>query len=146
MDNLMGTMLAPLIALVAWTFVVWGWLFAVRIPAIARLKVDVQKAADDPGSQPQLPVSARRVGNNYNHLHEQPTLFYALALALEVMGQAHPINVALAWGYVASRVLHSLVQGTINIIPLRFALFVLGSLILMALTLHGAMALLHHHS
>lgn len=142
----MGTMLAPLIALVGWTFVVWAWLFAVRIPAIARLKIDVQKAVDEPGSQPQLPLSVRRVGDNFNHLHEQPTLFYALALALEVMGQAHPINVALAWGYVASRVAHSLVQGTINVVPVRFALFVLGSLILMALTLHGAMALLHHHS
>lgn len=140
----MDGMLAPIVALVAWTLVMWFWMFALRIPAIARLKIDPQKAADEPGSQPMLPLSARRVGENYNHLHEQPTLFYALALAMQLGGQTQDLNIALAWAYVASRVLHSLVQATVNIIMLRFVIFVIGSLILMALTVHAALGLPHH--
>lgn len=140
----MGGMLAPIVALVAWTMVMWWWMFALRIPAIIKLKINPQKAADEPGSQPMLPLAVRRVGENYNHLHEQPTVFYALALAMQLGGQAHDINVALAWAYVASRVVHSLVQATVNVIMLRFIVFAIGSLILMALTLHGALSVMHH--
>lgn len=140
----MGGMLAPVVALVAWTMVMWWWMFALRIPAIMRLKIDTQKAADEPGSQPLLPLAARRVGENYNHLHEQPTVFYALALAMHMGGQSHEVNVALAWAYVASRVVHSLVQATVNIVMLRFVIFAIGSLILMALTLHAGLSAMHH--
>lgn len=140
----MDGMLAPVVALVAWTLVVWWWMFALRIPAIAKLKIDPQKAADEPGSQPMLPLSARRVSENYNHLHEQPTLFYALALTMQMSGQTQELNLALAWAYVASRVLHSLVQATVNVILVRFVVFAIGSLILMALTVHAALGLPHH--
>lgn len=140
----MDGMLAPIVALVAWTMVMWCWMFALRLPAIAKLKIDPQKAADQPGSQPMLPLSVRRVGDNYNHLHEQPTLFYALALSMQLAEQTQDLNVALAWAYVASRVVHSLVQATFNIITLRFVIFVIGSLILMAMTLHAALGLPHY--
>lgn len=140
----MDGMLAPVVALVAWTLVVWWWMFALRIPAIARLKIDPQKAADEPGSQPMLPLAVRRVSENYNHLHEQPTLFYALALAMHLGGQTQELNLALAWAYVASRVVHSLVQATVNVILVRFVVFAIGSLILMAMTVHAALGLPHH--
>ena len=83
--------------------------------------------------------------HNYNHLMEQPTLFYAITLSLALLGAGGGFNLYLAWAYVVLRVLHSLVQGTINLIAYRFALFALSSLALIALTLHAAMALLHHH-
>jgi hypothetical protein len=140
----MDGMLAPVIALVAWTLVVWWWMFALRIPAIAKLKIDPQKAADEPGSQPMLPLSVRRVSDNYNHLHEQPTIFYALALAMQIGGQTQELNLWLAWAYVGSRVLHSLVQATVNVVSLRFVIFAIGSLILMAMTVHAALGLPHH--
>ena len=54
--------------------------------------------------------------HNYNHLMEQPTLFYAIALTLALMSFGARINYWLAWGYVGLRILHSIVQATVNVV------------------------------
>jgi hypothetical protein len=87
-----------------------------------------------------LPANVRWKADNYNHLFEQPTVFYAVALALAVLGQGSGINATLAWAYVATRMAHSLFQATVNKIEVRFALFALSSLILIALTFNAARA------
>lgn len=133
-------LIGPLLALVGWTFVMWFWVFAVRIPAVARLKLDVQESART-GSLP-LPPAVRWVGDNYNHLHEQPTLFYALALAAQVTGVTDPITIGIGWTYVALRVVHSLIQATVNIIAARFTVFIISSLVLLALLVRIVMAIL----
>jgi hypothetical protein len=125
-------MIAPVLALVGWTFVMWFWMYATRIPAIQRAKVDMAELSRS-GAPLVLPPEVARVADNYNHLHEQPTIFYALALAAQLAGAADGVNVALAWAYVAVRISHSLIQATKNVIPVRFAVFSLGSLVLMAL-------------
>jgi hypothetical protein len=125
-------MIAPVLALVAWTFVMWVWMYATRIPAMQRAKIDVAELSRT-GKKLELPPEVSRVADNYNHLHEQPTIFYALALAAQLAGAADATNVGLAWAYVGSRVAHSLVQATKNVIPVRFALFTLGSVLLMIL-------------
>ena len=131
-------MIAPVLALVGWTFVMWVWMYATRIPAMQRAKIDVAELSRT-GAALELPAEVARVADNYNHLHEQPTLFYALALAAQLAGAADPTNVALAWAYVAVRVAHSFVQATKNVIPVRFALFALGSLVLFALLVRTAL-------
>jgi hypothetical protein len=73
---------------------------------------------------------------------EQPTIFYAIAFALALMGEGGGFNLVLAWSYVGLRVLHSLVQALGNKIKLRFAVFVLSSLMLIALTFKAACALM----
>ena len=133
-------MIAPVLALVAWTFVMWVWMYATRIPAMQRAKIDVAELSRT-GAKLELPPEVARVADNYNHLHEQPTLFYALALAAQVGGVADAANVGLAWVYVALRVAHSLVQATRNVIPVRFALFALGSLVLFALLVRTALGI-----
>jgi hypothetical protein len=75
---------------------------------------------------------------------EQPTIFYAIVFALILMGFDHPINVYLAWAYVALRVVHSLIQATVNIVVPRFIVFTLSSLCLIGLTVHAAIFLIHH--
>jgi hypothetical protein len=124
--------IGPVLALVAWTFVMWVWMYATRIPAMQRAKIDVAELSRT-GAKLELPPEVSRVADNYNHLHEQPTIFYALALAAQLAGAADATNVGLAWAYVGSRVVHSLVQATKNVIPVRFALFTLGSVLLMIL-------------
>ena len=133
-------MIPPVLALVAWTFVMWVWMYATRIPAMRRANVDVAELSRT-GAKLELPPEVARVADNYNHLHEQPTLFYALALAAQVGGVADAANVGLAWVYVALRVAHSLVQATRNVIPVRFALFALGSLVLFALLVRTALGI-----
>jgi len=68
---------------------------------------------------------------------EQPTIFYAIVFSLILMGQGLPINVWLAWGYVVLRIVHSIVQSTINFVPVRFSLFLLSSICLIGLTVHA---------
>ena len=80
------------------------------------------------------------VADNYNHLMEQPTVFYATAIALALMGQGDGFNATLAWAYVGLRIAHSLVQVLVNRVVVRFALFMLSGLALAALVLHGAMS------
>ena len=125
-------MIGPVLALVGWTFVMWIWMYATRIPAMQRAGVDVAELTRT-GKKLELPAEVSRVADNYNHLHEQPTIFYALALAAQIGGAADATNVGLAWAYVATRVVHSLVQATRNVIPIRFAVFTLGSVVLMVL-------------
>src|SRR5215831_9569296 len=100
--------LAPVIALVLWSFVMWAWLYATRIPAIHKrgIALDPRRA---PGEfQAQLPPEVRWKADNYNHLMEQPTLFYAVVLTLAFVGAGAGLNAALAWLYVGLRVVHSL--------------------------------------
>ena len=130
-------MIAPVVALVIWSLIMLIWLYATRIPAMAKAKI---KPGGATKSEMEALPSAN-VANNYNHLMEQPTLFYALCFALQLLGQGeYAINIGLAWTYVVIRILHSLLQATVNIIIIRFTVFMLGSLVLMALALHAAIA------
>jgi hypothetical protein len=132
-------LLAPIMALVLWTFVMCAWLYATRIPAISRLKIslDPQRPAED--FHKQLPAHVRWKADNYNHLLEQPTLFYAVTLTLALLGADAGFNICLAWLYVGLRVVHSLVQATINIILLRFAIFMTATLVLLLMSIRAAL-------
>ena len=107
------------------SLVMFVWMYAMRLPAMSRAKVDPQSAMH-PGSLDTLPSEVRRVADNYNHLWEAPTLFYAMAFYVVVTGNADELHVLCAWAYLGLRVLHSLVQATINQVSLRFGLFVLS--------------------
>jgi hypothetical protein len=130
--------LTPVLALIVWTFVLWFWLYGTRIPAMRAAGLDKFKRKED---LRQLPTRVQNVADNYNHLHEQPTIFYALAIYSHLAGTADPINVALAWIYVALRILHSLIQCTSNVLTLRFAVFATGSLVLLVMTVRNVVAL-----
>ncbi|HEX4896176.1 MAG TPA: MAPEG family protein [Solimonas sp.] len=137
--NAAHPMLAPVIALVLWSFVIWTWMYVTRIPAIVRMKMKLDPKAPRGEQMNQLPATVRWKADNYNHLMEQPTLFYAVALALAVAGDASQISLGLAWAYVGLRVVHSLVQVLINIIEVRFALFFISSLVLLGLAIRAAL-------
>ena len=137
----MTSILTPILALVAWSLLVWIWMYATRIPAMQAQKLAPQAAAH-PGSLDVLPSSVRAVADNYNHLMEQPTICYALVVYLHLTQQGDPINVDLAWAYVALRVVHSLVQNTANLVPLRFLIFSLSTLPLFAMVVRALLILI----
>ena len=138
--------LKPVIALAAWSTIMWIWLYATRLPAMSRAKIDglTMVGSTGKGLREQLVAAGEEraswVADNYNHLMEQPTVFYATAIALALMGQGNGFNATLAWTYVGLRVAHSLVQVMVNRVVVRFALFMLSALVLAALVLHGAMS------
>jgi len=127
---------------VAWSLVMWGWMYATRLPAMFKARMKLDPRAPRGEQLNQLPAEVRWKADNYNHLMEQPTIFYALALALALLGEGAGGSLVLAWVYVVLRVVHSLVQALINKIELRFLLFVLSSLALIGLTWNAASALL----
>jgi len=131
-NPLTASLLTPILALIVWSLVMLAWMYAVRIPAIGKAGID-PATAKEPTALDALPLAVRQVAYNYNHLMEQPTLFYALVVYTYLAGQQNAVNLVLAWAYVAVRVVHSLVQATINAVLVRFSIFVAGSLVLAVL-------------
>jgi len=132
--------LAPVVALVAWSMVMWTWMYATRLPAIRAAKMKPDPYAPRGEQMATLPAEVRWKADNYNHLMEQPTLFYAIAITLALLGQDQGLPLALAWGYVALRVAHSVFQAMINKIEIRFMLFSISSLMLIGMTVVAAVA------
>ena len=130
-----------MLVLAGWTMIVWIWMYATRIPAMGRAGIDGAKMVGATGKSLRDDLTAAGehraswVADNYNHLMEQPTIFYATALALAVMGEGGSLAVNLAWGYAGLRIVHSLVQILSNRVVVRFLVFALASLCLLGLVL-----------
>lgn len=130
--------LNAVVALVVWSLVMWAWMYATRIPAIMKMKLKLEPEAPRGEQMNLLPANVRWKADNYNHLMEQPTIFYAIAITLALMNAGDGVNAALAWAYVGLRVLHSFVQALVNKIEVRFAVFFISSLVLIALAFNAA--------
>ena len=135
------TMLTPVLALIIWTLIVWVWMYATRIPAMQKAKINPQDAIHA-GSLSSLSTGARVVAENYNHLHEQPTIFYALAIYSYLVGVGDLLNIWLAWGYVALRVAHSFAQIVLKRVIIRFYVFALSTIVLIVIAARNLFALL----
>ena len=135
-------LLGPVIALVAWSQVMWLWMYATRIPAMIAAKMKPDPNAPRGEQMAQLPASVRWKADNYNHLMEQPTVFYAIVITLVLLGSSGDTAWVLAWSYVALRVVHSLTQALVNKIELRFLLFVLSNIPLIGLTYEAVITFL----
>lgn len=130
-----AAILLPAAILVAWSLLVWLWMLATRIPAMRKARLHPEKAKHTRGEVwNALPAEVRQVADNYNHLMEQPTIFYAIVLVLAVSGEATMLDAGLAWAYVGLRIIHSLWQNTRNVVVIRFYLFVVSTLVLFPLT------------
>ena len=128
-------LLQPVVALLAWSAVMFVWMYATRIPAMLKAGVDLKNRVGGQGSDLDaiLPAEVQWKAHNYNHLMEQPTLFYAASLVLVLAECESVIAIYAAWVYVGLRVLHSLVQSLSNRIRYRFAIFLLASICLIVL-------------
>lgn len=135
--------LQPAVALMIWTMIMWVWMYATRIPAMSKAP-DIEAPSKLVGStgaslREKLPEKVNWKADNYNHLHEQPTLFYAVVIVLAISGHGDGEHALLAWIYTGLRVAHSLIQVTANKVMVRFVLFALSSLVLIALIFHATM-------
>jgi len=115
-------LLTPVLVLILWTF------FIFLLMAYGRVKFtkNPQDAAHTNNLKGMLPDWVERTSDNYNHLFEQPVAFYVVTLSIALMNSFDSFMVQLAWGFVLIRIIHSLVQLTINIVLVRFVLFALG--------------------
>ncbi len=124
MDQL--ALLTPVLILIIWTFIIF------LIMAFGRVSFmnNPQDAAESKDYKDNLPAWVNRTADNYNHLFEQPVAFYAVTLSIALINSFDSLIVQLAWAYVLIRIIHSLVQLTINIVLVRFFLFASGWLII----------------
>ncbi|WP_444946850.1 MAPEG family protein [Microbulbifer sp. VTAC004] len=131
-------LIQPIIALVIWSLVMWLWMYATRLPAIAAMKMKLDPEAPAGTQMSKLPPRVRWKADNYNHLLEQPTVFYAIVLSLTFLDGATEVNVIASWLYVGLRILHSLVQVLWNKIEIRFVIFFLSNIPLFILAFSAA--------
>ena len=136
----MDQFLTPVLALIIWSLIIWTLMYARRIPAMQKAKILPDSASSPDGDwKSKLPDHTQWAAHNYNHLMEQPTIFYALMFYLQLSGSASGDTMALrlAWAYVILRVLHSLVQVTVNKVMIRFGIFTLSTIILIVMALRA---------
>ena len=135
-------LLGPVIALNAWSFAMEIWMYATMIPVLSKAKIT--NTATKSQVDAVMPAQVRWKRDNYNHLMEQPTQFYAVALTLALLrgGQKEGNEVLLAWLYTGTRIVHSLVHTTSNVLMVRFTLFVTSSILLGLMTAKAAVLFL----
>ncbi|RGP80527.1 membrane- eicosanoid glutathione metabolism [Fusarium longipes] len=140
MAPLINTMplLGPLVGLSTWTFAIEGLLYARRTPALSKYGVTFDPATAKKQKAEKLPPFVQWPADNYNNLLEQPTQFYAVMLALTLLGVKDKTTVRLAWAYVGLRVLHSTIHVTVNHLVSRFSAFATSSFVLFGLTAKAA--------
>jgi len=139
----MNTTLGPVIALALWSMIMLGWMIVRRFGAMKAKGISLAGRRGGRGQDLEALIEGpvHWPAHNYTHLMEQPTVFYAVALALAVMGQGTGLSAWLAWAYVGLRVAHSIVQSTANIISLRANLFMGSTVVLIALAVRAAILL-----
>lgn len=141
--------LKPVVILAAWTMFMWLWMYATRIPAINKLPKSNEPGADAGWTGAKLEdLLAPKIqwkAHNYNHLHEAPTVFYAVAIVIALIGQGDGLNATIAWVYVGLRVVHSIWQATVNTVMVRFSLFALSSIALLMLVVHAVIGVFGGH-
>nr|WP_137678662.1 MAPEG family protein [Parerythrobacter lutipelagi] len=137
-------MLAPAAVLVLWSLIMLFWMAGTRLPAIKKSGGGLSEAK--PGGrgvdlEGVIPDKVNWKAHNYAHLMEQPTIFYPTVVILAMMG-AGQLDILLAWIYVALRIVHSVWQATVNVVSIRFLIFLLSSLALVILAVRAVMATL----
>ena len=134
------SLLQSILAMGLLSLVMFIWMYATRLPAFSKAKLDPQEAMHPGTYHERIPSEVRRVADNYNHLFEAPTIFYAVTLAIVLLGLADPLHVICAWAFVILRVLHSLVQATVNRVMVRFLLFALSWVAMGTMIVRAALA------
>jgi len=131
--------LAPAALLVIWSIVMLFWMAGTRLPAAKKLGIDItaKPGGRGPDIDPGMPDKVAWKSHNYTHLMEQPTLFYAIVVILAIAEAGTGINLWLAWGYVALRIIHSIWQATVNLVNVRFMLFVASTLCLLVMAINA---------
>jgi hypothetical protein len=132
----------PFFATMLLTLVVWVYMYIRRIAFIRSSNLRPGDLAV-PGALAQLsPPGVSNPSVDLKNLFEIPVLFYALVLYLFATNQVDGSHVGAAWIFVVFRVLHSAVHCTINIVMLRFYLYLIATMAVWFMLVRAALAFL----
>ena len=127
------SILNPMLAMMAWSGLIVAILLMTRMPVVVTQWGNLQFAKHSDELRPKMSEKFRYITDNYNHIFEQPTLFYAVLIYIQLAGTTNQTNISLAWAYVFLRVVHSLIQLTSSNVSWRAASFATSSLSLMVI-------------
>ena len=131
---------APLFATVFLTLTVWAYMYIRRIAFIRRNRIKSSDLAV-PGALAKLsPPAVSNPSDNLKNLFEIPVIFYVLALYLFVTKEVDATYVYAAWIFSAFRILHSAIHCTINIVIVRFYLYLFSTLAVWFIAVRAALA------
>jgi hypothetical protein len=132
----------PFFGMMLLTVSVWLYMYARRLRFLSGNNVNPQRVATPARAAQVIPERVNYPSDNLKNLFELPVLFYAVCLYLYVTEQVDPFYLACAWTFLALRVVHSAIQCTINLVPARFAAYMLAALALWLMIGRGAWQLL----
>ena len=121
----------PALAMVALTIAVWLRMYAARIGEMKRERIHPQAVATS--TQMAARLTDTRAADNFRNLFELPVLFYMALVVAALTSQVNGITLALAWGFVALRAVHSVIHCGYNKVMHRFRAYLFGCLVLWAL-------------
>ena len=135
--------LHPMLAMMALSATMILVLLSSRLPAIIKNFPNLQGAKhSDELRAHYANTNWRYITDNYNHIFEQPTLFYAICLYIYIAESADDLHIQLAWGYVLLRLVHSIIHISVNNVAARAGSFILSSVCLIGLVGREAISLL----
>ena len=118
----------PVFATVLLTLLVWVYMYIRRTSFITRNKINPKDLAVPDALAQLSPPEVANPSDNLKNLFEIPVIFYALALYLFITSQVDAAYLTAAWIFVAFRALHSVVHCTVNVVMLRFYLYLISTL------------------
>lgn len=145
MTDLIGNfapVLVPVLVLVIWTLVMMGWMLVTRVPYMVSKGMGPEQGQRTSELGKKIPDEIQWKADNYNHLLEQPTAFYATAIVCAMSGLGDGLSLYMAWAYVLSRIIHSVIHVTVNNVNLRFMIFAFGSVCLGVMAVNALIQLL----
>ena len=116
-------LLLPAFVHVAWVTALGIRLGRARTRAAAAGEVKIKDIALDSS---RWPADVRKLSNNYDNQFQLPVLFYAILPLLIMLVKVDWLQVTLAWVFIASRIVHSLIHTGNNEVIRRFQMFLVG--------------------
>ncbi|MBR9814345.1 hypothetical protein GYB61_10880 [bacterium] len=123
----------PVLALTAWTLLILVVLIGRRVRHAGDAKVAPQEMRNPDMAYAICTESINNMANNFKHLFEVPVLFYVVSMIATLVGATSALMVALAWVFVGLRIVHSLIQCTVNVVMWRLAAFAFSVIVLIVM-------------
>jgi len=134
-----ASLLAPVFVQVFLTFALLIWTGSARVGALKRREV---KLGDIALGSDAWPTRVKQISNSFHNQLELPLLFYVLVALVLITRKTDIVLVALAWAFVALRLVHVAVHTTSNVVTTRFYIFISGMLVLLAMWIYFAAQIL----
>lgn len=129
----------PFVGMLILTLGVWVYMYIRRLSFLRANRIDAQQLTTPEKGMQVIPEEINYAAHNLRNLFELPVVFYALSLYLYVSGTVDAVYVIAGWIFLGTRIVHSLIHCTINIVVARFLAYAVGALTVWFMVLRAAL-------